>query len=102
MCLLPMQKLQFNILHKSEKPKFSNFSVTNLNSTWDIVLVTLIVRTVCGVGKVLVVKTEGCHRNSMEILDPRLGELEGPAQVRGVQGQGVRDGCQTWRKQSIC
>ena len=59
--------------------------VTNLNSTWDIVLVTLIVRTVRGVGKVLVVEAECCHWNSMENLLPRLGELEWTAEISGVQ-----------------
>ena len=62
---------------------------SHLNPGGKIILETFIVRTCRAVGEIIRVQAECGHRDPVDRLQANLGEVESPAEVRGVQGEAV-------------
>ena len=72
-----------------------------LHSTGQIVLKTLIIRTCRTVGEIVRVEMELCHWYSVHGMDASLGKIERPAEVGGVQFEGVHHVGRAWGEQPV-
>ena len=73
----------------------------HLNSGWKIVLKTFIVRTPGAVGEIVRVQAEHCHGDPVHGMRANLGEVESPAEVSGVESEGVLDLSHARGEQSV-
>ena len=80
---------------------FQSDILSNLHAIWDIVLIAFVVRTHGGVCEVVGVQVEGGDGDAVHGLGPGLGEVDGSAEVRGVEAECVRDGSNARREETI-
>ena len=61
----------------------------DLDASGNVVLIALIARTCCTIGKVVGVQVEACDWDSVDRLESRLGEGKRSAEVSGEECEGV-------------
>ena len=74
---------------------------TYLDTIWNVVLIALVVWTHSSVGEVGRVQLKCCDWDPVHGVFPRLAEVNGSAEVGGVDTESVGDGGDTRRKQTI-
>ena len=81
-------RFQFALSHVLQEDCYSYcviIHISHLNTVGKIILKTFIVRTFCGVGKIIWVQTEHCNWDPVHIPQTNFGKVESSTEVSGVQ-----------------